>query len=198
MELCIWLTVQNTDSGSKMAFPKLSRKAKKKEPQTRQLSVLSQNLEKRHVRRIPYEVVKEKNGKLVTIKKGSVLKSARWIIWPKEKKAWYNSLSQMDLTSPELKNNTEKLIFNMAYAEPYDPKDGKIKCSSEVERELINASFDDYSDIVAITGFELTMKHIIIMLAIAGIMLPIGLSLHSWFGIGPSTVIHWLPSSPFH
>jgi hypothetical protein len=164
----------------------------------RELSVLSSHLESKHVVRIPYRIVREKNGKLITIRTGRIPRHKKWILWPREKVMFYNSLSAMDYTRSQKKDETQELILNFAYAEPYDPTDKTIKYSPEVEHALINQSLDDYSEVVSLTGFEITMRHIIIMLVVFAFTFPVGISLNPWFHIVSNVNIHWLPFSPFH
>ena len=85
----------------------------------------------------------------------------------------------------------------MAYAEPFND-DNRIVWSPVVEKGLINQSFDDYSDVVAITGFELTPRHIAIMIVVAALFVPFGLSMNSFFHLVSNVNVHWLPSNPFH
>lgn len=155
-----------------------------------------------HPRMIRYEITKQKikmSGNVqeyhrVVIKRGKIDRSKEWIVWPKKKVLFHNSLSEM---SYELKRKTEKLVFDMAYAEPFND-DNRIVWSPVVEKGLINQSFDDYSDVVAITGFELTPRHIAIMIVVAALFVPFGLSMNSFFHLVSNVNVHWLPSNPFH
>ncbi len=155
-----------------------------------------------HPRMIRYEITKQKvkrSGNVeeyhrVVIKKGRINRSKEWIVWPKHKVIFHNSLSEM---SYEAKRKAEKLVFDMAYAEPFN-ESNQIIWSPVVEKGLINQSFDDYSDVVAITGFELTRRHIAIMIVVAALFVPFGLSMNSFFHLVPNVNIHWLPSNPFH
>lgn len=154
----------------------------------------------KHTNSIPYEITKLKDPssdakKRIVIRKGRIPKSARWIYWQKMKALYWNNLSELDeLTTPKGKPDM-KLVFDVDYCEPLNENMKAVR-SEVVEKALINQSMDDFSEVVALTGFEITSKQIAIMVVVALLFLPFGLSLNSFFHIFGNTSIHWLPSIP--
>lgn len=160
---------------------------------------------------IPYEITKLKDPtqdakKRIVIKKGRIPKSARWIYWQKMKAMYWNNLSELDeidtvkssgfLNKKQSVRKTDrKLIFDLDFCEPLD-ENMKPQRSQVVEKALINQSMDDFAEVVALTGFEITSKQIAVMIVVALLFLPFGLSLNSFFHIFGNTSIHWLPSIP--
>lgn len=165
------------------------------EPPEVALSERRKSTIEKHAAQIPFEITKIKNNQRVVIKRGKIGKDKRWIYWPKVKGYYWNNLSELDEIQTRKNRTDMKLIFDVDYCEPFD-SNFQIKRSPEVERCLINQSMDDFSDVVALKGFELTTKHIMIMLLVAFLFLPFGLSLNAMFHIVPDMQVHWLPSLP--
>ena len=165
---------------------------KKKVKKIVEVTDLIKSVELKHPSQIPFEITKVKNNKRVVIKKGTIPKYKKWIYWPKMQTYYWNNLSELNY-DPE--REKEKLIFDVDYSEPFNER-GEIVKNQVVERALINQSMDDYSEVVALTGFEITKRHIVIMIIVALLFLPFGLSLNDFFHLVPNLNVHWLPSIP--